>query len=254
MRIIDLPAVDSTNTYLSGIAAESENGTVVVTHAQTAGRGQRGNSWESAPGENITMSLLLRPSHIAPAAQLAISQAVSVAIVNVLKRYLPDREVSIKWPNDIYVDDRKICGILIENTISGHSIEYSIVGVGINVNQREFLSDAPNPVSLTQLTCDRYDVSSLVTEFVTEILSIFNKVDISRDTDGVEVSLFAELSQNYAGLLWRRDGYYPYHDNIRDVDMMAAIRGVAPTGHITLVTLEGETYVYAFKEITAILS
>lgn len=253
MQIIDLPETGSTNSFLSTIAPEMPHGTVVMARAQTAGRGQRGNSWESSPGENITMSMLLRPRHISPSAQFVISQAVSVGIVNVLRRYLPDHEVSVKWPNDIYVGDRKICGILIENVLSGSSIDYSIVGMGINVNQREFLSDAPNPVSLYQLLGQRLDIDTLVGEFADEILTLFAKADTIEGAGAVVAETGETLAERYAGMQWRRDGYYPYHDNIRDIDIMAAINSVAPTGHITLVTLEGDTYTYAFKEITALL-
>lgn len=253
MQIIDLPEVDSTNSFLALIAPDSPSGIVVLGRAQTAGRGQRGNSWEAAPGENITMSMLLRPAHIAPAGQFVISQAVSVGIVNVLKRYLPNSTVSVKWPNDIYVDDRKICGILIENTLSGGSIDYSIVGMGINVNQREFLSDAPNPVSIYQLTDREHDIDVLVREVAEEILALFAEVDAdhSNQTEG---STHLSLQERYFGMLWRSDGYYPYHDNIRDMNIMAAIESVAPSGHITLVTMDGERYVYAFKEISSILN
>lgn len=253
MQIIDLPETGSTNSFLSTIAPEMHHGTVVMARAQTAGRGQRGNSWESSPGENITMSMLLRPRHVSPSAQFVISQAVSVGIVNVLRRYLPDHEVSVKWPNDIYVGDRKICGILIENVLSGSSIDYSIVGMGINVNQREFLSDAPNPVSLYQLLGQRLDIDTLVGEFADEILTLFAKSDTVECAGAVVAETGETLAERYAGMQWRRDGYYPYHDNIRDIDIMAAINSVAPTGHITLVTLEGDTYTYAFKEITALL-
>lgn len=160
--------LDSTSNYLASIADESPHGFVVEAEAQTAGRGQRGNSWESEPRMNILMSVLLRPEGIAPSEQFLISQAVSVAIVRVLRHYLP--EVRIKWPNDIYVGDRKICGILIENSITATKIIHSIVGIGLNVNQREFHSDAPNPVSMFQLTGRNRCTSLLAREVVREIL------------------------------------------------------------------------------------
>lgn len=253
MQIIELPETDSTNSYLDRIAPGSDHGTVVVAYSQTAGRGQRGNSWESAPGKNITMSLLLRPANIVASNQFIISQAVSVAIVKVLRRHLSSGRVSVKWPNDIYVDDRKICGILIENTLSGKSIDYSIIGMGINVNQQEFLSDAPNPVSMYQLTRLEYDIKKLVREFTDEILLTFAGVDeVSAGQCEIPES-HLDITKEYASMQWRNDGYYPYHDNIRDVDMMGAIESVAPTGHITLVTLEGDKFTYAFKEVIALL-
>ncbi|MDE5982764.1 MAG: biotin--[acetyl-CoA-carboxylase] ligase, partial [Duncaniella sp.] len=135
-HIITLPEAGSTNTELAAIAAESPHGTVVTTRCQTAGRGQRGNTWEAAPGRNITMSVLLKPETILAREQFAVSEAVSLAIVTVLRRHLPaEAHVAIKWPNDIYVNDLKICGILIENSLIGNRIGHSIAGIGININQ-----------------------------------------------------------------------------------------------------------------------
>ncbi|WP_301748249.1 biotin--[acetyl-CoA-carboxylase] ligase [uncultured Duncaniella sp.] len=151
MEIIKIESTDSTSSHLAGIAEGCAHGTAVMARVQTAGRGQRGNSWEAEPGMNITLSLLLRPEGLEPARQFIISQAVSLAIVEMLDNFIGADAVSIKWPNDIYVNDSKIAGILIENVISGSAISRSIVGVGLNVNQTEFLSDAPNPVSLKQL-------------------------------------------------------------------------------------------------------
>ena len=127
---------------------ELPHATVVSTYNQTAGRGQRGNSWESEPHKNLTFSVLLKPQHIIAREQFYISEIVSVAIVNTLRKYIIDQPIAIKWPNDIYVNDDKICGILIENTLSGYSISQSIAGIGININQQTFLSNAPNPISL----------------------------------------------------------------------------------------------------------
>ena len=152
-HIIRLDNVDSTNTYLSGIASNSPHGTCVLADRQSAGRGQRGNTWESEPGKNLTFSVLLRPDGLHASQQFRISQAVSLAITDTLDGFLPEGiEAKVKWPNDIYVGNRKICGILIENTLCGAAIQHSIIGIGLNINQRDFLSDAPNPVSLYQLT------------------------------------------------------------------------------------------------------
>ena len=114
----------STNSELARLAAEgAPHGTVVSCTAQTSGRGQRGNTWESAPGENVTMSVLIRPDGVAPREQFAISEAVALAVAETLDAYLPSgMRAEVKWPNDIYVGDRKICGILIENRISSTEI------------------------------------------------------------------------------------------------------------------------------------
>ncbi|MBR4660475.1 MAG: biotin--[Bacteroidales bacterium] len=121
-------------------------GTVYAARYQSAGRGQRGNSWQSRAGENLTFSLLLRPESLPAAHQAVISQIVTLGITDFLLQ--AGLEARIKWPNDIYVEDRKICGILIENTLATDRLSDSIVGIGLNLNQREFDPALPNPTSL----------------------------------------------------------------------------------------------------------
>lgn len=226
---------------MATIGDEATHGTAVMTREQTAGRGQRGNSWEAEPGKNITMSLMLHPEGLHPARQFVISQAVSLAIVEMLDSYVPD--VSIKWPNDIYVGDRKICGILIENAITGSSITRCIVGIGLNVNQTLFLSDAPNPVSLRQLLPDtEFDIYALAELMIDGILRRVDNVLTGDDTD---------IAKAYFARLWRREGWHPYHDNLRDIDMEARIDAIAPAGPITLTDrADGMAREYAFKEVS----
>lgn len=237
----------STNSYLAEIAADAPHGTVVMAREQTAGRGQRGNSWEAEPGQNITLSLLLRPTGLHPARQFVISQAVSLAIVDMLQHFVAE-PVRIKWPNDIYVGDRKICGILIEHVITGSAIDRTVVGIGLNVNQTVFVSDAPNPVSLRQLEPKMvFDTEALARAMVTDI--------IRRVEEAIAAPVASTaLSEEYFGRLWRNEGWHPYYDNIRKVDMMARIDGVDPSGIITLTDrADGVARQYAFKEITAVL-
>lgn len=245
MEIIELEETASTNSWLAARARESGEGLTVLCRRQTAGRGQRGNSWESEPGKNITMSLLLKPAGLHPSRQFLVSQAVSVAIVTVLSRYLPGHEVSIKWPNDIYVGDRKICGILIENSITQNGINHCIVGMGINVNQTRFLSDAPNPVSMAMLTGREYPPRAVAEEIVGEIL---------HETAAITPDDTTGLQKRYSSMLWRREGYWPYTDNLRGERIMARIAEVAPDGILTL-ELAGsrETRSFAFKEVAACL-
>lgn len=254
MNFIELDECVSTNSALAAMAGECDHGTVLSTRCQTAGRGQRGNSWEAAPGENITMSLLLRPKGLHPARQFVISEAVSLAIVKVLHSYLPCRcgeSVSIKWPNDIYYGDRKICGILIENSITSTGINHSIVGIGINVNQERFLSNAPNPVSMRQIAGRCFPLYNLMAEIGTEIIRMADEAvdDIVRGReDGTE-----RLGRLYFASLWRTDGFYPYRDNLRGEMIEARIRSVAPDGVITLLLTTGEERSYRFKEISAVV-
>lgn len=235
-----LPEVDSTNTYMAAHAGEMAHGHAVRAVAQTAGRGQRGNHWEAEPGLNLTFSLMLHPRGIDAAAQFVISQAVALGVARVAARHLPSAEITVKWPNDIYAGDRKLCGILIENVIAGRSIVRSIAGIGLNVNQKIFRSDAPNPVSMAQIAGHTFGLPTLLDEIVAEILAL--------------LSTPADLGAEYASRLWRRTGVHPFIDHTRaDLPMMASITSVAPSGIITLTDTAGTARHYAFKEISFVI-
>lgn len=242
---IKLSSIRSTNTYLAEIASDSKHGIVVSTIEQTAGRGQRGNSWEAEPGKNLTFSIILRPEIIDARHQFAISEIVSIAITSTLQKLINGKRVAIKWPNDIYVDDMKICGILIENSLMGYSINYSIAGIGINVNQQKFLSDAPNPISLYNLIGKETELDSLLDNICCEILQLMEKYN---NTD-----LLPELHDSYIKLLWRNEGYFPYQDTATLETFNARIVDVAPTGLLSLQDDRNTTRTYAFKEVSAIL-
>ncbi|MCM1519197.1 MAG: biotin--[acetyl-CoA-carboxylase] ligase [Lachnoclostridium sp.] len=245
LRVLRLDMVDSTNTYLKSLT-DAPHGTAVTARCQTAGRGQRGNSWESAPGENVTMSMMLRPRGIQAKEQFAISEAVALGVANILRMLVPPGvEISVKWPNDIYAGDRKIAGILIENTLSGSTILESIAGIGVNINQEIFRSDAPNPVSLFQLTGIRQNVDLVARYIGEEILSLFSMY--------VDVHRLEQLHEQYLASLWRRNGYHPYINAATGAKFEAAIADVALTGHITLRKSDATLATFAFKEITPLL-
>ena len=215
------------------------HGHVIMATAQTAGRGQRGNSWEATPGLNITLSMLLRPTQLHAREQFAISEAVALGVVHTLHHY--GIESYVKWPNDIYAaTDMKICGILIENTITGMYIDHSIAGIGLNVNQTEYLSDAPNPISMSMITGRRYDTTEVARLMTDSILAMTR-----RDS--------ADLHAEYMQRLWRSEGYHPYRDTATGQVFDARIADVASTGHMTLMLQNGETRIYAFKEVAAII-
>jgi len=224
---------------MASIAQGLRHGTVVITDHQTAGRGQRGNSWEASPGENLTFSLFIKPDGMAARDQFYISEAVALGITDVLNTLLSDNVVAIKWPNDIYVDDRKICGILIENSLTGSFIGYSIAGIGLNVNQRSFYSDAPNPVSLAMLTGLKYDLAELLDRVVDATLSRLVQPVAGRHAD-------------YMASLYRREGS-GYRDTSTGEEFHAVIADIAPTGHMTLLDTEGHYRIYAFKEVALLL-
>ncbi len=233
----------STNSLLLAHESELPHGAVVATRTQTAGRGQRGNSWEAEPGRNLTFSILLRPSTIEASRAFELSMIVATAIAHSLQPLLPNDSVQVKWPNDIYVGDSKICGILIENAFCGKNIDRSIVGIGINVNQHRFVSDAPNPVSLHQLTNRDHDLEPLLQDVASRIMSDLADYEADPDPD--------TLSATYHNLLWRGTGKHDWLDCLSGEHLHAAIRTVALSGHITLDTEPPRTY--AFKELQAII-
>ena len=172
LPIIHLKETISTNTFLQQLVLEQtvEEETVVITHNQTGGRGQRGNSWESEPGKNLTFSIILYP-HLPGEKSFLISQMVSQSIKQVLDTYISD--VIIKYPNDIYYQNKKIAGILIENSMTDGFLSQSIIGIGLNVNQEIFRSDAPNPVSLKQITGLTYDLNILLQQLIDVLMKLY---------------------------------------------------------------------------------
>jgi len=166
-NLIELDSVDSTNSFAKQLLSNSKpiEGTVIMAREQFAGRGQMGNKWAAEGGKNITLSVVLYPEQLDADKQFFLNMAVALAVKDFCEFVLMD-EVKIKWPNDIYYHDKKVGGILIENTINGNKISSSVVGIGINVNQNEFDESLPNPASLLQIKkpadAPDYDISRLV--------------------------------------------------------------------------------------------
>lgn len=248
MKIIKVDTTSSTNALAASMASE---GTplpfAVMCREQTAGRGQRGNTWEAASGKNITLSIAYQPSYVVPADQFVISQAVAVSIVETLRHYLPaySKRIAIKWPNDIYVDSLKICGILIENTLTGTNINRTIIGIGLNVNQTEFLSSAPNPISMRQLTGMEYDPDEIASFMCSTIERFLENLTAP--------SRRPHLRGLYFSMLWNSSGYHPYIDAASSQRFTARISDIAASGHITLTEPDGRQRVYAFKEVQAVI-
>lgn len=233
--------VDSTNAYIMREVSDLEAPVMVLAHTQTAGQGQRGNSWESEPGKNLTFSVLYRPTELPPMSQFSMSEAVALAVVDFLDNH--GIGAKVKWPNDIYVGDRKICGILIRHSVMGAYVSYSVIGVGIDVNQKIFVSDAPNPVSMWQITGEEYDLTSLEKE----IASIMERRLASIHDQEARTSLHKE----FMGKLWRGDGaYYPFTDASSGETFRARIEDIASHGPMTLRLEDGSRRTYAFKEVS----
>jgi BirA family biotin operon repressor/biotin-[acetyl-CoA-carboxylase] ligase len=143
-------------------------GTVITTENQVEGRGQIGSKWESEAGKNIILSIILRPNFLPAREQFLLNQAITLGVVNFIQYYITTG-VKIKWPNDIYVHKKKVAGILIQNQLSGSRIQSSVIGIGLNINQVVFLSDAPNPTSFKLLTAHEFQIEQLIPELCRSI-------------------------------------------------------------------------------------
>ena len=152
-KLIEFKKVESTNKTSLELQQEEIllDGTVIRAYEQSSGKGQETNQWESEKGKNLTISVVLYPFFIEPARQFLINIFISLSVMDLVSELLPGKNVKIKWPNDIYVDKKKVAGILINNTIKGNSFDYSVIGIGININQEVFKSDASNPVSVKNI-------------------------------------------------------------------------------------------------------
>jgi len=199
-----------------------------VADYQTAGRGCGTNRWESERGKNLTFSMLVCPQQLPANRQFRITECVSVALCETLECYI-NNKVEIKWPNDIYVDGKKVCGVLVENTLSGGMVKDSIIGIGLNVNQAVFLSDAPNPVSLYQLTGQMFDREAVLHDFLRRFESVSN-----RET----------VSIQYRNRLFLRKKQAVFKDG--NGLFTAAIEDVEPDGHLVMLDEAGGERRYAF--------
>ena len=241
----DVSKADQTTPFPSYSGGES-CAQVVVAEYQTAGKGCGSNTWESERGKNLTFSVLLHPTEIPADCQFRISEAVSVAICETLERWFRplspsdsspnsgEQVITIKWPNDIYVGDKKICGILIENQLRGRLISDSIVGIGLNVNQTVFRSDAPNPVSLAQLTGHEEDREALLQAFLQRL-----SVTMEMEPEA--------LMEAYRSRLYRREGFHRFSDSRGEFE--AKVMNVLDDGRLVLLDTEGKARMYAFKEV-----
>lgn len=218
---------------------DMEEGTVVRAIEQTAGKGQPGNHWEAEAKKNITMSLLLRPDFLSIVDHFYISIAMSLGITD----YLLSKNIEgvcIKWPNDIYVNTKKICGILIENSIIGHTIDSSIIGIGLNINQEKFLSNAPNPISLTNITGETYDIQNELNLLCNALLRRYVML-----ANGNQET----LRDNYIARLYRFNKMADYKLPSADTVFKAKIIDVAPEGRLIMESDSGKIMKFAFKEV-----
>ena len=240
IKYIHLLEVDSTNAYLRQYAREEEEAkdgiTVVTAEFQTAGKGQGKNTWESNHGDNLLFSILCHPTFVPVSRQFLLSQSMALAIRDALRMYIGD--VCIKWPNDIYWHDHKLGGILIECSLSGAGIKDCILGVGLDVNQREFENLTKNPISLYQITHREIDREELLHSILDDFCHYLHLLEL-HDYD--------HIALDYLHSLYRKHGYHPYRDE--DGDFLARIVTIEPSGRLVLKDEDGMLRSYAFKQV-----
>lgn len=229
---------DSTNNQLIFDKNLLEDKCVYAALFQTAGKGQRGNHWESRSGENLTFSILFRPTSIASNQQFTISEAVALGVVDYLR--LKGISAKIKWPNDIYIGDKKICGILIENTISNDKLTYSVAGIGLNLNQKHFDSDAPNPTSLALESGLSFSPKEELPILLSCIFAHYEQLQSIK---------FDLLEKRYTSQLYRLNEFHTYIQLSDNKEIVAKIIGIDKTARLLLETSDGSVLPFAFKEI-----
>jgi BirA family transcriptional regulator, biotin operon repressor / biotin---[acetyl-CoA-carboxylase] ligase len=238
-NIIFLENLSSSNSYATALLKRKKvrEGTIIHTNFQTHGRGQGGNTWESEDRKNLLISLILYPIMIKPSDQFIISRIISLGICDYLRQYTAD--VSIKWPNDIYVRDDKIAGILIEASIIRDKIENIIIGIGLNVNQEIFKSGAPNPVSLKLISQENYNIEDC-------LKNLANNLD--RRYKQLLFENRVEIDKEYLGNLYRVGKWSYYCD--ANGSFEGRIISITPRGCLQIEDRYGKIYKYGFKEVS----
>lgn len=248
-EILIFDELQSTNDFLHDRISSGADviDTVVVARHQTAGKGMGENRWESQRGKNLLFSIALNVSFLKAEEQFKISQAVAVAILNVISTKLiniPNSLISsIKWPNDIYINSQKLAGMLIQNTISGMLMQTSIIGIGLNVNQMKFSDDIPNPVSMKMLTGIDFDLDLLLKEL---IVNIKTAVESLRTESGK-----ASVDEMYRNNLFRFGRWADYE--IDNEIKTLIINGYDKYGRLCLCDKNGHDFVCDIKEIKFIM-
>lgn len=214
---------------------------IIWSEHQTAGRGQRGHAWHSVEGENVTFSVVLKPTFLPIVEQFLLSEIVALSLVETMARY--GIECRIKWTNDLYAGDSKLAGVLIEHSLNLDGIARTIVGIGLNINQREFPEDLPNPTSMSLLTLEKYDRREVLENFVQSLAVWYDKLACGHKS---------EIESSYREKMYHLDEPHTYALPSGE-EFAATIRGVRPSGELRLEHTDGTIREYAFKEVEFVL-
>ncbi len=215
---------------------------IITTDFQTAGKGYENNYWESEKGQNLLFSLVFKPDLIEPQEQFLLTMITSLSLHDTLQKYLSGKLIKVKWPNDIYVGDKKIAGILIQNFIKSQEIDATIIGVGLNINQSHFLKKTPNPTSIYLETGQTYPPAAILRDF----LSSFNEHYLLAATNP------EKLKNKYLNHLYR---YHEEHDFLLPdgQKIRGKIKDVSPYGQLIIETAQKQVRTFNFKEIEFII-
>lgn len=211
---------------------------LITTDSQSQGRGQRDNKWEDEAGKNLLFSFVFCPHQLLAAQQFLLSQVTALSLWQTLLGLCPG--FTIKWPNDLYFQERKVAGMLLEHAVQGNLIQRTVVGIGLNVNQRHFYSDAPNPISLYQIVGHELSRQHLLESFIAH----FNHYYALLCASETEI-----LRTQYWDALFRNTGWHAYTDLQTGAHFFAKLLAVMPHGGLVLQTTEGQQRTYAFKEV-----
>ncbi|MBN2165750.1 MAG: biotin--[acetyl-CoA-carboxylase] ligase [Marinilabiliaceae bacterium] len=242
-KYIFLKETSSTNNKMKELIETSspEEFSIIQTTHQYAGRGQMGNCWESEKDKNLTFSIFLKPTFLPIQDQFIISKITSLAIIKSLEKFCIEK-LKIKWPNDIYVDNKKIAGILIENSIMGKQLFNSIIGIGLNINQIIFSNNAPNATSLAIINNKTYDINPILNDIVNNIINYYILIQQNKTS---------EIDKKYLQLLYRINENANYKDNSGIFN--GIIKGVDSFGRLLIKTANNEIRCYEFKDVAFII-
>lgn len=236
---IDIEKTASTNTFLLELPEEERVGKVVWAHEQSAGKGMGTNVWESEPGKNLTFSMGLELSFLQAANQFLLSQAVPLGLLDVLDGVLPRTLLSVKWPNDLYFGDRKLCGILINSTIRGMDMGISVIGIGLNVNQIRFKDWPTHPISMQLVLGREVELEPLLHQLAE---AVDRRVQLLRSPEGV-----TRIKMDYLNRLYRYRTWADYE--VAGQKVRRFITGIDAFGRLETVDESGTPYVYDIKEL-----
>ena len=241
-------SIDSTNSEARRRLHANAKMSVYAAKFQTAGRGQRGNKWSSAAGQNLTFSVLLNFTHpqmpdLAVRNQFLLSIVAALSVSDLLRKL--NIRNTIKWPNDIYIGRRKVCGMLIENIVGNAGLEHSIIGIGLNLNQTEFPPELVNPTSVLVSS----GLRTIPEEVLADFLDIFSEyIPYLSDIEGIN-----EIRNKYVSRLFGLGVSREYHDSLRNVDFTGTIKGISEEGLLLMEMPDKTVTNYSFKEVSYII-